>query len=318
MDRRKFLESIAALGVSSTLLASPAAARLASLSPSRKKKGKLTVDEDLVCIISDLHVRPGKYQQQHFEKTVEEILALNPRPKRVICLGDVAYLTGKPEEYAVARDLLGRLEEAGMELTITMGNHDRRANFAEAFPEKAAAAELGHRMVYTVKTPRADFIVLDSLQEGENHDKWITPGAIDDEQRAWLESRLAQYAESGKPVFVMAHHPVNETKVGKLLMKCPACCGYIYGHNHIWNSGWIHKDYKTRTMLRTLCMPSTGHWGDIGFALLKLEKDKAVASFVQREFFFPKPLKDGEDKPAVWTALEEEHKDAVCVFPYNL
>ena len=60
------MESIAALGVSSTLLASPAATRLASLSPSRKKKGKLTVDEDLVCIISDLHVRPGKYQQQHF------------------------------------------------------------------------------------------------------------------------------------------------------------------------------------------------------------------------------------------------------------
>jgi len=318
MDRRKFLESMAALGVGSTLLASPVAAKVASASKKyrTKVKGPLKVDEDLVCIITDTHVRPGSYQLEYFEKTVDEILSLNPRPKHVICLGDIAYLTGKEEEYVLAKKGFDRLEEAGIEVGLTMGNHDRRANFARIFPEKAAASELPHRMVYTVQTPKADLILVDSLQEGEDHDKWITPGAIDEDQLSWLESKLASY--SGKPVFVMAHHPIEETKLGKLLMSSPTCCGYIYGHCHIWDSAWKHLDYKSRTLLRTLCLPSTGHWGDIGYALLKFEKDQAVASFIQHGFFFPKPLKEGEAKPALWNDLEREHKDAFCVFPYNL
>ena len=314
MDRRKFIESLAALGIGSALLPTSASAMLAPAKKARKKKGPASLDDNLVCIISDLHVRPGRYQHEHFDKTIDEILALNPLPRYVLCLGDIAYLTGKPEEYAAAKAGLDRLEAAGMQLTMTMGNHDRRANFAAAFPEKAAASELQDRMVYTVQTPRADFILLDSLQEGDNHDKWITPGAIDDSQRAWLESKLSGYTD--KPVFVMAHHPLNETKVGKILMNSPSCRGYIYGHEHIWKTGWVHVNYRDRTMLRTLCVPSTGHWGDIGFTLLRLDSDKAEASFVQRCFFFPKPLKEGENKPSLWIEIERDHKDAICVFPF--
>ena len=314
MERRKFIESIAALGLGVALAPSPLAAKPLFVKKTRKYNGPVYLDDNLVCIISDMHVYPGHYQSVYFERTINEILALNPLPHHVLCLGDVAYLTGKPEEYAAAKHQIDRLEGAGMQVTITMGNHDRRANFAAVFPEKASASELPGRMVYTVRTPRADFILLDSLQEGDNHDKWITPGAVDAVQQSWLKGKLSEL--SGKPVFVMAHHPLNETKVGTLLLNTPACCGYIYGHEHLWKSGWTHINYRDRTMLRTLCVPSTGHWGDIGFTLLRLEDDHALASFVQKEFFFPKPLKDGELRPAMWDEIERDHKDAICVFPY--
>lgn len=48
-------------------------------------------------------------------------LALNPRPVHVLCLGDIAYLTGRPEEYSAAKKGLDRLEEAGMQVSIAQG-----------------------------------------------------------------------------------------------------------------------------------------------------------------------------------------------------
>ena len=291
---------------------SSALAAVPSVKNKRKARGCLGFDDNLVCIISDLHVRPGHYQEEYFLQTVEDILALRPRPVNVLCLGDVAYLTGKPEEYAAVKQGIKRLENAGMHVTMAMGNHDRRANFAEAFPEKAAASELPHRLVFTVQTPRADFILMDSLQEGDDHDKWIVEGAIDEQQKAWLESKLSNYRD--KPVFVMSHHPINETKLTKLLMACPACCGYIYGHNHKWEPGWSHVNYRDHDVLRTLCVPSTGHWGDIGYVLLRLEEDRATASFEQREFFFPTPVKEGEIRPAIWDDIERDHQNGVCTF----
>lgn len=277
-------------------------------------RGPITFDDDLVCIISDLHVRPGKYQQEHLERTIKEILALRPRPRNVICLGDIAYLTGKAEEYAVAKALLSQLEDAGMTLTMTVGNHDRRDAFAAAFPEKAAASELGHRFVYTVRTPKADFILLDSLIESEDPETWITPGEIDEQQKAWLAGKLKEYTD--KPVFVMAHHPMGEVKLQKILYECPSCCGYIYGHEHMWITDWTHNRYKGLYMLRNLSVPSTGHWGDIGYTLLRLEEDRAVATYCQWGFFFPRPLKDGETRPALWDEIERDHKNATCIFPY--
>ncbi|MBR5703816.1 MAG: metallophosphoesterase [Bacteroidales bacterium] len=277
--------------------------------------GPVCFDDNLVCIISDMHIRPNKYQQWHFERTVNEILQLNPRPRNVICLGDIAYLTGKPEEYAAAKVILSRLEEAGMTLTMTVGNHDRRDAFAAAFPEKAAASELAHRFVYTVTTPRADFLLLDSLIESEDQEAWITPGEIDDAQKEWLAEKLKAYTD--KPVFVMAHHPMGEVKLQKILYECPSCCGYIYGHEHMWITDWAHNRYKGLYILRTLSVPSTGHWGDIGYTLLQLEEDKAIATYCQWGFFFPRPLKDGETRPALWDEIERDHRNAICVFPYS-
>ena len=323
MDRRRFLESVAvlgAMGVAQEVSGAERAGRrveaaVRQVLKKKKAKGPAGQDENLVCIISDLHVRPGKYQETQFVKTVDDILALNPLPKYVLCLGDIAYLTGKVEEYAAAKVQLDRLAAAGMQVTLTMGNHDRRANFAEVFPDAAAQSLLQDRFVYRVETPRADFILLDSLQEGNDTKTWITPGALNGEQVEWLKAELSARTGS-KPVFVMAHHPLEEIKIGKLLMACPSCAGFIYGHKHIWNPGWIHVNYKDPTMMRTLCVPSTGHWGDIGFVLLRLGNDRATATLREREFFFPAPVREGEPKPEAWTEIENEHRDAVCTFPY--
>lgn len=322
MDRRHFLGDLAALGVLGISMDAAGTERIGNTFDAvscRKKKaaGPVRFDENLVCIISDLHLHPDWHQERYFAETVGQILSLNPRPRYVLCLGDIAYLTGKPEEYAAAKRYLDKLEEAGMRLALTMGNHDRRAAFAEVFPDHAAASRLPDRFVYTVETPLADFILLDSLQESPDPTTWINPGALDERQLQWLDAELSAHTD-GKPVFVMAHHALDD--LGCLrdpMFRSPSCQGYIYGHKHIWDAGWIRANYRDRDVLRTLGVPSTGHWGDIGFVTLALESGRAVAANHEKEFFFPGPRREGEEKPAFWAEIERENKDAICIFPYR-
>ena len=186
MDRRKFLGSMAFLGMQGAILKAAPFGKWEAIpaDKARRKKKKGGTDDNLVVFISDLHIHPDGYQPEKLRRTIADILAMDPKPRNVIALGDLAYAIGKPEDYALLKEIVAPLETAGIHLTMAMGNHDRRKRFAEAFPEMAAATHVKDRFVFVVETPRADFILLDSLQEGENHDKWITPGAIDDEQRA--------------------------------------------------------------------------------------------------------------------------------------
>lgn len=317
MDRRKFLGSLALLGIQGVVLDAAGAAALKGLDsePGRRKRKKDGFDENLVVIISDLHTNPDGYQPALLERTIADILALRPRPRNVIALGDLAYLTGKPSEYARLKEILAAFDGTGIRLTMAMGNHDRRANFAEAFPEYAAASLMKDRFVFVVETPRADIILLDSLQESEDPTTWITPGALPDNEKEWLKEKLASYTD--KPVLVTAHHPINEVGIKDILLSSPTCCGYIHGHDHVWRDGWFKKNYSEREMIRALCVPSTGHWGDIGYTMLHLEEDHAEARLNEYGFFFPTPLKEGETKPAQWAMIEEERKNAVVSFAYR-
>ena len=313
MNRRIFLKSLAVtgfVGAIGTIDGSPLSKLAAAAGKTGGRKG---IDENLVVFISDLHTNPDGYQPDKLRKVVSQILALRPLPANVIALGDLAYLTGKPKEYAALKPILQPLEDAGMTLTLAMGNHDRRETFAEVFPTHASKSLLKDRLVYKVVTPKADFIILDSLRQGEDASTWITDGAIDANQAEWLKQTLAGYRD--KSVFVCSHHPINETKVDKIITACPCCAGYIYGHNHRWMKTWVKNSYSSRNMVRTLCLPSTGHWGDIGFVTMRLEKTTATASLHQNEFFFPKPLAPGEKAPAEYAMIMEENKGAVCSFP---
>ena len=310
MDRRHFLESMAVLGAAASTM--PATLTSCAAPAAKKWKGKF--DENLVCIISDLHTIPGDFTEEKLKRVLTDILSLNPRPRYLISLGDNAHLYGKPAEYARLKEILAPLEGSGIIFTMAHGNHDKRANFAPYFPEQVASSELPDRLVHVVETPRADFIVLDSLQDPDNPDTYIGGGKIDDNQRAWLEQKLASYTT--KPVFVMAHHGIGETALNSLLCNSATCCGYIHGHDHVWRPGWSKKNWSERRILRTLCVPSTGYWGDIGYTLMELHEDRAVARLTQYEFFFLTPAGPDEQPLPQWSTMTEDHQGATCTFNY--
>ena len=314
MKRREFIGSLIAAGSLAAIEKAEASPLMKAASKAGKHR-KGGIDDDLVVFITDLHTNPDGYQPGKLRRVVSDILAMKPLPRNVIALGDLAYLTGRDEEYAALKEIIAPIEQAGITLTLGMGNHDRRENFAAAFPEQAARTQLQGRLVYVVETPKADIIVLDSLQQGDDLSKWITPGALNDEQKAWLEKALASHGD--KPVFVSSHHPIDETGIGSMLVKYPCCRGYIYGHDHRWRRDWVHKGYSDPRIVPTLCLPSTGHWGDIGYTTFRLEEDRAVASLHEYEYFFPKPLPEGQAKPLQWTMIEDEYRDAICSFSFK-
>ncbi|MCF0176629.1 MAG: metallophosphoesterase [Bacteroidales bacterium] len=316
MDRRNFLGGLVAAGglaVVNRAEASPLF-KLVNSDAAAGKKAKGRFDEDLVVFISDIHCNPDSYQPAYLKKVVDDILAMKPLPANVIALGDLAFQTGQPYEYACLKKVIAPIEEAGIKLTMAMGNHDRREEFGEAFPHLASKSLLPNRYVYKVETPKADFIVLDSLQQGEDKTKWITPGFIDENQKEWLRKTLSGYVD--KPVFVCTHHPITETQISDILLACPCCSGYIYGHNHRFRKDWMLKSYSDRRIIRSLCIPSTGHWGDIGHVELRLEDDKAVATLMERDFFFPAPAASPEEAPALWREIAADQKGASCNFSY--
>jgi len=315
MNRREFLSGLAALGCQSvvlkagTVLSADSEVTLSAVSSG--KKGKF--DDDTVVFISDLHTNPGSYQPERLIRTVNDILKMNPLPRNVIALGDLAYLTGKPAEYALLKELIAPIEEAGITLTLGMGNHDRRENFSAAFPAHAAKSKLKNYLTYVVDTPRAAFIILDSLQEGENHDRWITAGKVESDQRQWLAEQLKAIT---KPVFVCAHHSLAETGVKDLMLNSTSC-GYIHGHDHVWRPGWVKKNYSSTRIIPTLCIPSTGHWGDIGYIVLSLKEKYAEALLKQYEFYFPKPMDNPKDNPMEWQFITDEHQGLKYHFAFS-
>lgn len=308
MDRRHFLGGLFAAG---GLLMVDKGTILDAACKGGRKSSK---EEDVVVILSDLHANPDGYQSDKLKAAVDSILKMKPLPREVIAFGDVAYLRGKEEEYKNVKRILAPLEAAGIGLTLGMGNHDRRENFSKVFPEQVAKSKLGDRMVYVVEGRYADIILLDSLNQGEDNTTWIVAGTMDENQKEWLANTLATYK---KPVFVASHHPIHELGISRILLESPTCAGYLYGHNHEWKTGWIHINYSDRRIIRTLCMPSTGHWGDIGFVTFRMGPTQAVAELTMTDFFFPKPLKPGEEKPVDWDEIISEKQNQSCIFNYR-
>ena len=229
------------------------------------------VDPNLVALFSDTHVtrRPDSpFQRDGLARCVSEVLALNPRPAHVIIYGDLAHLTGEPDDYALLKERLAPLTAGGVRWHPVLGNHDRHEVFFKAFPEFARSTVPG-KWVSVVETPRADFILLDSCLDGP------VQGSIDEPQRAWLRETLSRYT---KPVFVGAHHPISETGVDALLAATPACCGYIHGHNHVWTP-------NSTDAVWSLGLPSTGHWGDIGHVMVRLTPDAATFTNAEHDYY---------------------------------
>ena len=234
ISRRQFLHRTLAGG---TALA---------LSPSLLADAK-SADPNSWALLADPHLAAdrglvfrGSNMTDHFTTVSRELLALPKRPAGVFVAGDCAYTSGQVDDYALMANLLAPIRAAQMPVHLALGNHDNRERFWEAFrAEKAASRPLADRQVALLRTPLANWFVLDSLETTQS-----TPGLLGKEQLDWLAGALD--ANPGQPALVLIHH--NPGLSGNLGLKDTTALfeiirprkqvkAYIFGHTHAWNVG---------------------------------------------------------------------------------
>lgn len=288
-------------------------------------------DPALSVFLSDIHVagkgiktRWGEqpdYQNPLFEKAVDQILAMRPLPQRVMIFGDIALWFGWHQDYEASLPGINRLKAAGIEVFLTMGNHDKRDVFLRYHPTYAKTSPVPGRIVSKIDLGPADLLLLDSLNEGpggEGTNNTVS-GIFDAAQQDWLRETAKA---ATRPFFCGTHHPPSELCIGKdnvlgfLDKNAPLFAGWIFGHNHRWYKQWHHVGYSKRHVLRSLCLPSTGWWGDIGLATCRTTATDMTVSLVENDFFFPRPLQPGESRPQEWDDIMAENRGDSCRFRF--
>jgi 3',5'-cyclic-AMP phosphodiesterase len=212
-------------------------------------------DEHSWALLSDTHLAAdraltarGINMTDHFGAVSRELLALPKRPAGLFITGDCAYNSGQKPDYALVATLLEPIRADQVPVHLALGNHDNRERFWETLEEeKAAKRPLADRQVALLRTPRANWFILDSLETTLS-----TPGLLGREQLDWLAQALD--ANPKTPALVLVHH--NPGIVGgNMGLKDAAALfdvirprrqvkAYIYGHTHRWmveqDSSGIH------------------------------------------------------------------------------
>jgi 3',5'-cyclic AMP phosphodiesterase CpdA len=206
---------------------------------------------DEVVIINDIHLTGipeekipanAKADSDHLQSTVKQILALPKKPAAVIINGDLALSIGTAADYAVVRALIAPLRDAGIPVHLTLGNHDVRDVFKQAFPEMKSASDLKDpRHNSLIDLPSTRLILLDTLDQ--------TPGPggkLGAEQIAWVLAKIDEVPT--KQVILVGHHNpqvggdpshnkgglADTAELWPEIAKRQQVKAYIHGHTHEW------------------------------------------------------------------------------------
>lgn len=289
-------------------------------------------DESLAVLLSDLHVsgldgpphEGGKPRSTHprawLERSVAEILKMTPLPRNVIVFGDIAYLRGRIEDYRRSAPELKLLVDAGINLTLGLGNHDHRKAFLEVWPEYVQRTRLPGLILTVTSLADFDIVLLDTLDEKDDSDA-SNPvgGALTKPAQDWI---LAELPKWHRPFILGAHHSPRELKFAKgkkrlsdWIEHFPMCRGFIHGHDHLWKTELVN--WRDRRGLPLLTLPSNGFWGDIGYVKLRLGKQDgqnvAVAELVQKDFFLGEPVPVAGRLPN-WDERVKDNSGRRCTF----
>ena len=313
VSRRDFLRGAVAVAAASAMEGC-ATADEAATSGRAVGASLPTLDPYAIGVISDIHTglpwakqryRTGReypWQPEASKSLVREILALPNPPATVIGLGDISLAFGETGDYEVAAEVLKPLTDAGIKLTLAMGNHDIRAEFLKFFPGYDKTTKVPGRFVSVVETPCADFILLDSLKEPTKRGSYpdCTGFELGDAQKKWLETTLPALT---KPTFVCSHHMGDALKIGKLCAKSPKVVGYLHGHHHHWMTNYLYNGYAdTAREVRMMGFPSFGLDHDVGWGLIRTTPERAVLHCHARDHYFP-IKRPAAERPASWNAF---------------
>lgn len=162
-----------------------------------------------ILLFTDIHMLPegrtiiGLDPLDRFSRGLQHAARMHPDADLMILTGDLTHYGDAP---SYAR-LKSALDGFPIPVTMTIGNHDERANFLAAFP---GAAVDGNGFVQDV----IDFddircVVLDTNISLERGHADHSAGRLCEKRLNWLDERLSE--ADGRPVLVFMHHPPHDT-----------------------------------------------------------------------------------------------------------
>jgi hypothetical protein len=236
--------SLAPLSRRQFLARSLAAGAACVLGPELHAEQKAT-DPNAFALLSDTHLAAdrskigrGINMADHFVAVSREVRAWPRRPAGVFINGDCAFHSGETADYALLAEFLEPIRGDQMPVHLLLGNHDNRARFWDALQsEKAAKRPVADKQAALLKTPHANWLILDSLETTLS-----TPGLLGSGQLEWLGKALDENAD--QPALIMIHHNPGITG-GNIGLKDTAALfevlrprkqvkAYFFGHTHHW------------------------------------------------------------------------------------
>ncbi|GAB2778434.1 hypothetical protein GCM10027275_22280 [Rhabdobacter roseus] len=216
-----------------------------------------SADETRWALLSDIHIAEdpqnqyrGFFPHQNLQKAVPQVLAA--QPDAVLINGDVARLTGEAGDYAQVARLLAPIADK-KPVYMTLGNHDDRAHFHQAFPPSQELQAVKDRHVLVVEQPATRFILLDSLLYVNK-----TPGLLGKGQRTWLDTFLR--SSDAKPTVLFVHHTLTDDdsslldveRLLEIIKPHQKVKALFYGHSHRYH-------YDTLDGLHLINQPAVGY-----------------------------------------------------------
>ena len=195
----------------------------------------------LLAQISDLHVMPPgelAYGRVDTARMLRDAVAhlnrLDPRPDAVLITGDLAD-HGESLAYEHLREILAGLQ---LRYFVIPGNHDRMAQFRQAFADQPYLPKQGEFIQFVIDDLPLRIVAIDSVIPGR------TRGTLCDERLAWLDRTLAQKPTT--PTLVSMHHAPFRTglahfdavgmdrvdELERVIVKHPQVERILCGHVH--------------------------------------------------------------------------------------
>jgi len=202
-------------------------------------------DKHTFAFFSDTHLAadPAAVSREvnmadHLAACVRELAAWPVKPAAVIVNGDLALQAGQAGDYASFGRGIAPLRTLAP-IHLTLGNHDDRSNFWQAFPHDATPADaVPQKQVAVLATDRANWFLLDSLDVTA-----ATPGELGTAQLGWLARELA--LRPAKPAIVVCHHNMqlpggtaglkDTAALTELFAQYRQVKAFIFGHTHDWH-----------------------------------------------------------------------------------